>query len=266
MPSLPISINAHHFGEARHALVCYAGEAVLREEVMSEWLSDTAVITTILSVSGALVGIGMWIGRVNSDREGFKAHMERMDGHMERIDGHMQRMDGHMERIDGHMQRMDGRMERIDGHMQRIDGHMKRMDGYFTTIAGNTGQIFMRLSVMERRSPLRLNELGRSIADSLDFRNWVADIAGSLHDSMRDKSEYDIQEFCFEYFRHELQPSEEQEGKLKDCAYQAGVPVSVVLDVLALEMRDILIAAKQSDPNASSASQPTPNRLGIATC
>ena len=226
---------------------------------MSDWLSDTAVITTILSVSGVLVGIGMWIGRVNSDREGFKAHMERMDGYMERMDGHMNRMDGYMERMDGHMNRMEG-------HMERMDGHMNRMEGYFETISGNTAQIFMRISVMGRRSPLRLNELGRSIADSLDSRNWVADIAGSLRDSMRDKSEYDIQEFCFEYFRHEFQPDEEQDGKLKDCAYQSGMPVSVVLDVLALEMRDILIAARQSDPNIPAASPASPQPLRPATC
>ena len=198
---------------------------------MSDWLSDTAVITTILSVSGALVGIGMWIGRVNSDREGFKAHMERMDG-----------------------------------HMARMDGHMARMESYFETISGNTAQIFLRLSIMERRSPLCLNELGRSIADTLDSRNWVADIASSLRDSMRDKSEYDIQEFCFKYFRSEFQPNEEQDGKLKDCAYQSGVPVSVVLGVLALEMRDILIAAKQSDPNIPAASQASPRPLRPATC
>ena len=227
---------------------------------MSDWLSDTAVITTILSVSGVLVGIGMWIGRVNSDREGFKAYMERMDGHMAKMDGHMERMNGHMARMDGHM-------ERMNGHMARMDGHMARIEGYFRTISGNTAQIFLSLSVMGQRSPLCLNDLGRSIADSLDSRNWVADIARSLRDSMRDKSEYDIQESCFEYFRNEFQPNEEQDEKLKDCAYQSGVPVSVVLGVLALEMRDILIAAKQSDPSIPAASQASPQPpLRPATC
>ena len=46
----------------------------------------------------------------------------------------------------------------------------------------------------------------------------------------------------------------------------SGVPVSVVLGVLALEMRDILIAAKQSDPNIPAASQASPRPLRPATC
>ena len=198
--------------------LCYASETVTREEVMSDWLNNPAVITTILSVSGALVGIGIWIGRVNSDREVFRAFIEKVEGNLE-------------------------------------------------TIADNIAQIFARISVMDRGSPLRLNELGRSIADSLGAKDWVADIAGSMRDAMREKSEYEIQQQCFEYFRSEFKPDEKQDGKLKDCAYQSGVPVSVVLDVLALEMRDILIAARQSSPDTSAASQPPfPQQASNAIC
>ncbi|MCY3940291.1 MAG: hypothetical protein OXG29_04320 [Gammaproteobacteria bacterium] len=171
---------------------------------MQEWLDSPLIVTAIIAVISAFGTVFIWVGKVNSDREGFKIFMRKVDGNLEKI-------------------------------------------------ADNIAQIVTRISVMERGSPLRLNELGRSISEFLDAANWAKGIAGSLHESMRGKSEYEIQQLCFEYFRSEFKPDDEQDAKLKDCAYQNGVPVSVVLDVLALEMRDILIAAKQATPDSPAA-------------
>ena len=171
---------------------------------MQEWLNSPLIVVAIIAVISAFGTVFVWVGRVNSDREGFKVFMERVDGNLQKI-------------------------------------------------ADNIAQIVTRISVMERGSPIRLNELGKSISEFLDARNWTKDIAGSLHEAMREKSEYEIQQLCFEYFRSEFNPDEDHDRKLKDCAYQNGVPVSVVLDVLALEMRDILIAARQSTPDIQAA-------------
>lgn len=171
---------------------------------MQEWLNTPLIVVAIVAVVSAFGTIFIWVGRVNSDREGFKTFMRKVDGNLEKI-------------------------------------------------AENIAQMVTRISVMESGSPLRLNKLGRSISEFLDARNWAQGIAGSLHEEMKEGSEYEIQQLCFKYFRSEFKPDEEQDGKIKDCAYQNGVPVSVVLDVLALEMRDILIAAKQSIPDTSAA-------------
>ena len=45
---------------------------------MSEWLNTPLIVTATVGVIGTLIGIGVWIGRVNSDRENFKNFMKEI--------------------------------------------------------------------------------------------------------------------------------------------------------------------------------------------
>ena len=101
-----------------------------------------------------------------------------------------------------------------------------------------------------RGSPLRLTELGKSVSRALDAPAWMASLATELADRVGESSSpYDIQEFCLAYMRDEFDTTAEQMERIKQCAYDSGLETQHVLEILAIELRDKLLA----QPEASAA-------------
>lgn len=94
-------------------------------------------------------------------------------------------------------------------------------------------------------SPLKLTELGRKISEALDAAELAADLAAELRSRAEGKHAYDIQELAFLFIRDEYGPGAEIEAKIKQCAYDNGLDRDEVLDVLAIELRDRLLADSQ---------------------
>ena len=95
------------------------------------------------------------------------------------------------------------------------------------------------------KSPLTLTSLGKEIAEEVSAREWAQNLAGALIKEVVEvigKHSYEIEEFCFQYMREEPLLSEEINQKIKKAAYEKGITKRDVLDVLALELRDELIA------------------------
>ena len=69
-------------------------------------------------------------------------------------------------------------------------------------------------------------------------------LAPRLQAQIEGKTPYEIQEKCFDYVRHEYRPPDEVETRIKTCAYDHGIKRGQVLDVLAVELRDKLLAMK----------------------
>ena len=94
-----------------------------------------------------------------------------------------------------------------------------------------------------RGSPLRLTDLGRNVSDALDAQAWMATLAAELGQlTAEDMSPYDVQEFCFSYMREDFAPTLEQSDRIKACAYDNGLGEQDVLEILAIELRDTLLA------------------------
>ena len=94
-------------------------------------------------------------------------------------------------------------------------------------------------------SPLTLTSLGKEIAKEISAREWAQNLAGTLIKEIVEvigKHSYEIEEFCFQYMREKPMLSEEMNQKVKKTAYEKGITQRDVLDVLALELRDELIA------------------------
>ena len=53
---------------------------------------------------------------------------------------------------------------------------------------------------------------------------------------------YDVPEFCRTYVKHEFKPNPELEAQIKNCAYENGLERSQVLEVLAVALRDEILA------------------------
>ena len=98
--------------------------------------------------------------------------------------------------------------------------------------------------VVARGSPLRLTELGKTVAKEIDAHAWMATLAAGLADraAATPMSPYDLQEFCLTYMREKYEPTLEQGDRIKACAYDNGLKREDVLEILAIELRDMLLA------------------------
>lgn len=91
-------------------------------------------------------------------------------------------------------------------------------------------------------SPLRLTELGQSISKTLDASTWAKKTAKSIIHQVEGKDSYEIQEFCVDFVRRrKYDPSDAFLKELRNCAYNEGIFVEDVEDVLAVELRDALL-------------------------
>ena len=98
-------------------------------------------------------------------------------------------------------------------------------------------------------SPLRLTELGRKISEDLDAASIVDGLVSGLRYQAEGKHAYDIQELSFNFVRDEYEPSAGIDARIKQCAFENGIDRDEVLDVLAIELRDKLIALADLAPD-----------------
>ena len=130
----------------------------------------------------------------------------------------------------------------------RVDSDRDTFRTTLKEIRDDIKRIFERLPprppspVLTGNSPLQLTDLGRSISATLEAPRWAAEIAPSLESRVRGMVAYDIQEFCRTYVYNEFQPTQDQEEKIKACAYDNALDRREVLDVLAIELRDVLLS------------------------
>ena len=129
-----------------------------------------------------------------------------------------------------------------------VNEHKSTTVNFMKEIRDKLDLIFDRLpasGTMSSGSPLRLNDLGRRISDTLDLTEWVQATAAQIKDQVAGKSAYDIQQFCFDYVRNKLELDAEQDAKIKSCAFENGLTLASVRDVLAIELRDVLLGDKE---------------------
>ena len=87
------------------------------------------------------------------------------------------------------------------------------------------------------------------MSEQLQAKQWVERLAPSLVSELEGKSPYEIQRFCMDYMLNTFKPSEAQKTLLQGCAYESGLEVEDALRVIAVELRDRLIAATQPTPD-----------------
>lgn len=150
---------------------------------MEVWQAVAAAVT----VGVALVGIGMWVGAVNSDRDSFKAFMARIE--------------------------------------TKVDDILSRLPP--VTVTGS--------------SPLRLTDLGQTICEQIDGRELAQSLAPNLLKELKDKEPYEIQEECRRYMLEDFAPTEEQDRLFKACAFENGIKIEQIWNVVAVELRDELL-------------------------
>ena len=145
-------------------------------------------------------------------------------------------------------------MGRVDNDRAEFREFMGVIRTDIKEIRGNIGGIFVRLgeTTVRNESPLRLTELGEAVSRELQARQWAVTTAKGLMERTKSMEPYDIQEFCADYVRHELDSGEGLDKRIRACAYRRGLTRGQVLDVLAIELRDKLIEVSPTRASESN--------------
>lgn len=168
---------------------------------MPEWLPVATAITLV----GALVGIGIWIGGVNADRK---------------------------------------RLQGFGEWKGKVDSERRSFKEFMQEVRNDIKTILSRLPAPEATgaSPLRLTAFGKELSDGISGVQWAARIADAVADQVVGMEAYEIQEFSFAYVKNDLNPSEAEQRAIRRTAYEQSARIEQIHRVLAIELRDKLLA------------------------
>lgn len=131
----------------------------------------------------------------------------------------------------------------------KVDEFMTRTKKFMETTEEKLNSIIFHISkdkTMTSSSPLRLTDLGQTISTEVGVREWAKDHAPKFLPNVKNLSkEFEIYEFCKQYFAEDFSPSEELESRMKEVAYQHGMELPPIIDVFVLELRDELLRLTQ---------------------
>ena len=114
---------------------------------------------------------------------------------------------------------------------------------FMAEIRSDIKNILSRLppKVISGASPMELTDMGRDVSLRLNASALAKDMAAILTERASRKSPFEIQEISFSYIHNEYVPSSDMDESIKACAFDNGISRKDVLDVLAVELRDILL-------------------------
>ena len=102
--------------------------------------------------------------------------------------------------------------------------------------------------VTATESPIKLSDLGRTISGELDADKWAEERVARFKNELKDKSPYEIQEFCFELAKGNTEYDPTLVANMQTSAYNHGLQVDQVKRVFAVELRDALLKNLELEP------------------
>ena len=134
-------------------------------------------------------------------------------------------------------------MEHLSRWVGKRESFEDTTGNFIKEIRDDIKKIFDRLPppVATSKSPLKLSEFGQSISSEVKASDWARGKAPDLLVSVKGKHPYEIQDFCYGMVFSEDFAKEDIYPLAKECAYNRGIKVSQVQEVLALELRDALL-------------------------
>ena len=127
-----------------------------------------------------------------------------------------------------------GRMEYFRGTVEKT----------LVDIKADIGKILdhlLRAPVISSESPIKLTDYGRTISGELDADKWAEERVARFKNELKDKSPYEIQEFCFELAKSNSEYDPILVANMQTSAYNHGLQVDQVKRVFAVELRDALL-------------------------
>jgi len=183
-----------------------------------------------LLVAGAVcvLAVGIWIGKVNTDRSSFKEFMSQF-------------------RQDLNQNRKDMNQFRQDMIQFRQDMNQFRSD--LTEIREKLYSILERLPLppgLAPSSPMRLTNFGKKVSASLSIGEWAADHAELLKNDASGKPEFEVFEMCVEHVSGQFDEDLKFQRTIREGAYEQSMDVENVKKICEVELRDALLACVNS--------------------
>lgn len=125
----------------------------------------------------------------------------------------------------------------------RVDKDRQNFKEFMTEVREKIDDIFERLPsrrLLAEDSPLGLTKFGREIAEEIGAREWATGLVTNLKPHVERKSPYQVQDFCFDFVKSELELTPQQTVKVESSAFRHGVKREKILEVLVIELRDAL--------------------------
>lgn len=95
-------------------------------------------------------------------------------------------------------------------------------------------------------SRLSLTPLGKKVSDKIRAKDWANELVPEMASKAAGKVPYEIQEMCMNLVRgSRFSPSPERRGLVLEVAFDHGLHEADVLEVLAIELRDALLALQK---------------------
>ena len=126
----------------------------------------------------------------------------------------------------------------------KVDADRASFASFMTEIRDKLDQILLRLPRPEvaSASPITLTDFGRSLALDVGAGEVARGLVPSLREPVRGMDPYQLQEYCLEFMADIHRPPPELDSLINKVAYDRGVKREQVLRVIAIELRDQLLA------------------------
>ena len=108
-------------------------------------------------------------------------------------------------------------------------------------------QIFERLPprrLLDSESPLKLTEFGQEVSNQVKGKAWASEQAQKISDDLSDAGEYEIQERCLSHVWLQYENDDELKNIYRQCAYDNGVKVDQIVEVVSVELRDAVLSSR----------------------
>ena len=136
-----------------------------------------------------------------------------------------------------------------------VNSDRKSFKEFMAEVRKDIREILDRLPsrVASNVSPIRLTELGKRVAEAINARQLAGEVAQSLLPQTEGKRPHEIARICSDYVNDTFQPSAEQLDRFEAVAYLEGITLSEVSQVIAVELRDHLLARSLPAPETAPA-------------
>ena len=209
-----------------------------------DWTNPLVFIIPGLAALSAIVYLARWMGTkdesINVIKESISAIRESTNDIKESISAIKESTNVIKESISAIRESTNDIKESISA----IEGGLNAIKDGQSEMHADVKELLRRFpgaAAVGGTSPLGLTEIGESISEILDAKVWAEKTAPDIAPHFKGKPPYDVQEFCMDFVRRELNPTEDFVEKMKFCAYENTLPMSQVEDVLAVELRDAIL-------------------------
>lgn len=124
-----------------------------------------------------------------------------------------------------------------------VDNDRNNFKEYMKEVRSDIKEILSRLPAkpISSSSPIRLTELGERISKKIDAKSWAKNTAQEMIEETEGMDSLKIQEESFNKAKN-FEPNETLLQNMRDSAFQEGIDLEGVKDVLGVELRDQLLA------------------------